>query len=219
VRERDVWARLPDSAREALASGWQTSVPAEASALHARWWQLETWLRSLAYAEMRARFGAGWLGQIPDKAAGHAQREAQLAYMPSPDGGVLLSYLDVFDLFNVLERHWDLFGHALIGQTVWRGRIRELRQIRHRIAHCRRPHPDDLGRVEQTLRDLEPGGVQAALAFNDREIPGTDLDDPVVDSWVRRAHPDARRLIDHAESSYDISFRLGFSCRPWADGY
>jgi hypothetical protein len=131
----------------------------------------------------------------------------------------LLSYLDVFDLFDVLERDWELFGHALIGQTVQCGRVSELRQIRHRIAHCRGPHPDDLGRIEQTLRDLEPGGLEAAVAFNDREIPGTDLDDPVVDGWIRRAHPDARRLIDHAESNYGISFRLGFSRRPWADSY
>jgi len=219
VRERDIWAQLPELPRNALVRGWQTGVPVQASALHARWWQLETWLRSLAYVELRERFGASWLGQIPEKAAGNARREAQLAYMPSPDAELLLSYLDVFDLFDLLERHWDLFSHALIDRTVWQGRVRELRQIRHRIAHCRRPHPDDLRRIEQTLRYLEPGGLRAALSFNDLEVPDGDLDDPVVEGWLRAAHRDARRLVAHAESSYDISFRLAFSHRPWADSY
>jgi Swt1-like HEPN len=219
VSERDIWAQLSALPRSALARSWQTGVPVQASALHARWWQLETWLRSLAYVELRARFGASWLGQIPEKAARHARQEAQLAYMPSPDAELLLSYLDVFDLFDLLERQWDLFSHALIDKTVWQGRVRELRQIRHRIAHCRRPHPDDLRRVEQTLRDLEPGGLRAAVSFNDREVPARDLDDPVVEGWLREAHPDARRLVAHAESSYDISFRLGFSRRPWAGSY
>ncbi len=217
--ERDIWTQLPTLPRNALARGWQTGVPVQASALHARWWQLETWLRSLAYVELRARFGASWLGQIPEKAAGNARREARLAYMPSPDAELLLNYLDVFDLFDLLERHWVLFSHALIDQTVWQGRITELRQIRHRIAHCRRPHPDDLRRIEQTLRDLEPGGLRAAMSFNDREVPDEDLDDPVVAGWLRAAHPDARRLVAHAESSYDISFRLAFSHRPWAISY
>ncbi len=85
-----------DAASNALTHGWQTGVPVQASALDARWWQLETWLRSLAYVELRARFGASWLDQIPKKVVGLAGREAQLAYMPSPDAELLVSYLDVF---------------------------------------------------------------------------------------------------------------------------
>jgi len=70
-------------------------VPGYASALHARWWQLETWLRSLAYVELRSKFGSSWTGRISQKALRYAQNEARLAYMPSPDAELLLAYLDV----------------------------------------------------------------------------------------------------------------------------
>jgi hypothetical protein len=36
-------------------------------------------------------------------------------------------------------------------------------RIRHRIGHVRRPHDDDLNRVEQALRDLEHGAFVARL--------------------------------------------------------
>jgi hypothetical protein len=58
-------------------------VPGYASALHARWWQLETWLRSLAYVELRSKFGSDWTKQISQKALRYAKNEARLAYMPS----------------------------------------------------------------------------------------------------------------------------------------
>jgi hypothetical protein len=46
---RSVWAGLPEPVRTSLGRAWSMGVPGYASALHARWWQLGTWLRSLAY--------------------------------------------------------------------------------------------------------------------------------------------------------------------------
>jgi len=55
------WTRQPIVSRAALAAAWQNHVPAEASALHARWWELETWLRTLVDIELKAKYGADWL--------------------------------------------------------------------------------------------------------------------------------------------------------------
>jgi hypothetical protein len=139
--------------------------------------------------------------------------------MPSPDAELLLSYLDVFDLFDLIDEHWDLFKASLIDKEVWPGRTKELRQIRHRIAHCRRPHVDDLSRIEQFMRDLEQGAFRAVTAFNDQAVPNSELDDPVVAGWRRCEHADARRLVEHAESNYEVYFSLAFSRRPWAEPY
>jgi HEPN superfamily Swt1-like protein len=213
------WGKLPAGTRNALAGAWRNYVPPEASALHARWCQFETWLRSLTYVELRAKYGGNWLNEIPNKARKFAQNEAKLAYMTSPDAELVLSYLDLTDLFNLVDQKWELFDDALIEHAAWTGRTKELRQIRHRIGHCRRPHADDLARVEQMLRDLEQGALRAVTSFNTHHRPDPDLADPVVAAWVREEHPTAQRLIAHAERNYDTSFRLHFSRRPWADPY
>jgi hypothetical protein len=136
--------------------------------------------------------------------------------MPSPDAELVLAYLDVYDLFDLIDEHWDLFEISLIDADVWHGRTKELRQIRHRIAHCRRPHIDDLSRIEQCLRDLEHGAFSAVTYFNNQTRPDPDLDDPVVVAWAREGHPDARRLIKHAAQNYEVYFRLAYSRRPWS---
>jgi hypothetical protein len=96
------------------------------------------------------------------------------------------------------------------------GRIDELRFIRNRLGHCRRPHKDDLGRVEQMLRDLETGSFTALSAFNQRYKPTDELEDQLVGAWVRNTHETASRLVSHAKNQYDTSFELTFSRRPWS---
>jgi hypothetical protein len=217
--EENVWDQLPEAARVSLSSSWSLGMPAQASAVHSRWWLLETWLRSLCYVELRAKYGQEWMSKIPSKTMNNAKKEAALAYMASSDSELVLSYLDVFDLFDLIESEWGIFECSLLDREVWHGRTKELRQIRHRSAHCRRPHVDELGRIEQTLRDLEKGAFHALSSFNNREVPVRTLDDPLVQLWMRDGHPTARRLIDHAESNYHVSFRLNFSRRPWAAPY
>ncbi|MEO1020738.1 MAG: hypothetical protein AAFY56_24135, partial [Pseudomonadota bacterium] len=101
--------------------------------------------------------------------------------------------------------------------NIWRGRVEELRHIRNRIGHCRRPHADDLGRLEQTLRDLEVGAFRALLAFNRQAPLDERRDDPMVDAWVCGGHEAANRLIDHADRQYETSFSLHWSRRPWSE--
>jgi hypothetical protein len=201
-----------------LRTAWRLGVPAEASALHARWWQLETWLRDLVYVELKAKHGVAWGRRLEPAATQRSTREATVAdYMPTADSHHVLAYLDIHPLFKLIEEtEWEILAHAFPPLDVWRGRADELQTIRNRIGHCRRPHVDDLARVEQTLRDLETGAFRSVAAFNRQSAPDHDLDDPLVASWVRREHIGARRLIDHCESQYDVRFRLRYSGRPWA---
>lgn len=216
ARRRTAWQKMRQDLRSSLESSWRNGVPPEASALHARWWQLESWLRDLVHLELRARDGQAWSGALATKAHRREQQDQKNAYMASPDAQATLAYMDVFDLCTVIDDNWNLFERMLIDQERWHGRLGELREIRNRIAHCRRPHDDDLARVEQTLRDLEHGTFLAVAHYNRRGSPLPELDDPLVKAWVGRTHETARRLIDHAELQYDTSFRLSFSRRPWA---
>lgn len=193
-------------------------MPPEATAVYARWWQLETWLRSLVYVERSARDGRAWAESLPSPVAKRAAADQRAAYMATSDATARLAYLDVGPLLDeVIRNDWDLYEGALIEKDVWEGRVLELKRIRNRIGHCRRPHGDDLGRLEQTLRDLEGGTYQAVAAYNRQMAPSRDLDDPVVDAWLRGCHEDARRLLDHADKQYGVRFRLACSRRPWAD--
>ncbi len=185
--------------------------------MYARWWQLETWLRSLVYVERSARDGRHWADSLPAVAAQREASDQQHGYMVTPDANARLAYLDVTPLFDdVIADDWDLYADALIDKDVWDGRVQELRRIRHRIGHCRRPHRDDLSRLEQTLRDIDAGAFRVVAAYNRQTAPPPDLEDPIVQAWVRGTHDDARRLLDHASTNYDVRFRLAYSRRPWA---
>lgn len=215
------WAALPPEIRRAIEAGWQDGMPPMASALYARWWQLETWLRSLIYVELRSALGSAWF-QAVSKAGSSESRQLvdrQFRYMATPDAQNRLAYTDASVLFRTTQEHWDFFEHALLAKNVWAGRIDELLAIRNRIGHCRRPHADDLVRLEQTLRDLENGAFVAASAFNRHWRPNEKWTDAVTDGWVRANHSDAMRLVEHAERQYETSFDLRFSRRPWAGSH
>lgn len=200
-----------------MSAAWRNGLRPEATAVYARWWQLETWLRELVYVERSARHGRSWADDLPPTAAHRESADREHGYMATPDATARLAYLDVGPLFELITDDWDLYSSALIDRAVWDGRVRELKRIRNRIGHCRRPHGDDLGRVEQTLRDLEGGTLGAVSSYNRQFHPQPELDDPVVEAWLREDHPDARRLVGHADRNYDVRFWLTYSRRPWSE--
>lgn len=192
-------------------------MPATASALYSRWWQLETWLRSLVYVEFRSAKGAAWGDTLPSTSADRQLKDEEYRHMPTPDAQDQLAYLDAGPLLQLTLDQWPLFRSYLPALKIWAGKIEELKAIRNRIGHCRRPHVDDLDRLEQTLRDLDGGAFLAMSSFNDQSRPSEEWSDVLVKDWIRRKHPTADRLIDHAERQYDTTFRLLLSRRPWAE--
>jgi hypothetical protein len=200
-----------DTALNAVAPSW---IPWRSLALYARWWQLETWLRELVYVELRARHGTAWGDQVK-AARGRQTEDAAFLHMSGADTENLLAYLDYSQLLDLIDRNWGIFAYALLEKRSWIGRQEELKRIRHRIGHVRRAHVDDLNRIEQTLRDLELGAFRACSSYNRQAMPDSDDDHPIVKGWIREEHPDAERLIDHADRNYDTRLRVRVSKRPW----
>jgi hypothetical protein len=200
-----------------IARAIGAGVPDRALATYARWWQLETWLRILVYLELMAAQGSAWAGVLSGRALGRWSRDSVNAYMRSPDSVSPLAYLDSGELLELVDRDdlWDLFEPGLVPRVRWRGLMDELMTVRRRSAHCRRPHAEDLGRIERALRDLELGARTVLEAFNEQgRIWGTK-DDGVAEAWVGRTHPAAQRLLTHAAMNRATEFELRTSRRPW----
>lgn len=204
------------------AAGSPVGPTADALVFFSRWWELETWLRQLVYVELRAEQGLRWsepvLTHLKRKKRGPATDDIN-SYMKSPDSESLLAYLDSWDLFDLIasEPVWRLVQPPLLDLDRWRVGADTVRHLRNRNTHCRRPHADDVDRLEQFLRDLEAGARVACTAFNQTSRVPDDLDDPVAEGWVRGSHQTADRLLKHADRQYQISFELSYSRRPWAD--
>ncbi len=218
--EDDVWTRDADSDRALRATTASDAgvLPARSVALYARWWQLETWLRELSYVELRALSGNAWTDPVK-VALARQNQDAFFTHMASADNDNPLAYLDYSQLLKVIDAHWDQIGYALIEHGSWDGRQEELKRIRHRIAHLRRPHSDDLARLEQTLRDLEFGAFRALASYSGGRVPSRiDPSDAVAVGWLDEQHPDARRLMGHGRREYDTLLLVRKSRRPWSDG-
>lgn len=211
-----LWKKLPGNVRDAITTAWSNGMPPLATAVHARWWQFETWVRSLVYVELRTALGSNWADALPKEAEARQQNDSDFQYMPTPDAQNRLAYADAHALSKLTIEHWPQFAPFLPAKSVWTGRIEELRAIRNRIGHCRRPHADDLGRLEQTLRDLEIGAFTATSSFNNQGPARREWTDAVTDGWTRAKHATADRLIVHAEKQYETTFELRYSRRPWA---
>jgi hypothetical protein len=213
-RQLESW--LESESYDALRAVVPSVMPAQSIALYARWWQLEAWLRELIYVELRALYGATWLDNLR-AASGRQMQDAAYKHMSTADSENPLAYLDYSQLLQVIGNHWDQFEYALLESGSWSGRQEELKRVRHRIGHIRKPHRDDLGRIEQTLRDLERGAFIACAAYNKRTIPRPEkFKDAMTAGWISAEHPTARRLIRHADTQYGVALKVELSRRPWA---
>jgi hypothetical protein len=217
--ERESWAdRAAETAIDAVVP-WH--MPARSLALYARWWQLENWLRQLAYTELRAAHGISWVTHVKTAAGRSAGRQAidsRYVHMASVDGDNPIAYLDYKELCRLITSNWELFDCALFDKESWEARQSELLQIRHRIGHMRRPHEDDLNRIEQILRDLERGTFITLASYNRRYVPDPRKNsDPITVAWIREEDSTAKDLINHAARQYEIQTEIEVSRRPWAE--
>jgi hypothetical protein len=93
------WAELPDEIRDAIAAPWEMGMPPSATALYGRWWQLETWLRSLVYVELRAAYGTKWVTTLPAYSEKRWLTDEAFGYTATPDAKAQLAYADARALF------------------------------------------------------------------------------------------------------------------------
>jgi hypothetical protein len=69
-------------------------------------------------------------------------------------------------------------------QKLWEAKLDEVSQIRHRVAHFRSTHADDLTRVVQLLREIDAGMFRFVSSYNAAQpaLPATS--DPVVAEFL-----------------------------------
>ena len=201
-----------------LVAAFERDVPPDALVVAARWWQLENYLRLLIYINLKGLLGGEWTTPLRQATGRHAQA-ASRSYMASADDGYLLAHLDVSALLDLISTYWQQCESGLgVPAAIWQGRIEEVKPIRHRIAHCRRPHADDVDRLEQLLRDIEPAAGATLRSYTRWWEPTySDDDDVIVRDWVDLDLPDAHRLVPHGHDNKGIHFSLMCSRLRWAE--
>lgn len=192
----------------------EEGVPASALIFFARWWRLESYLRDLVYTELRAHEGLRYAESLDPQARRRAEKDRVNEYIASADDDELLSYLDAGQLLDLISERWELFEESLLPKERWEPRLDELRSLRNRISHCRRPHSKDLPRLNMLLDDLELGAKRFFFFYNDSSCEFSQRD-PFAKAWVKGQHSQAS-LIKHARDDYWTRMHVRLSRRPWA---
>ena len=121
-------------------------------------WQLELWLRDVTHVEVRASH-ADWqdfrkkeIKRWPDTALSNDKKLSHMATAHESE----LSYLSFGQLCDFITSN-RLWIEYLPPFDNFNSRVEEVKTIRNRVAHCRRPHANDERRLDVFLRDLDPG--------------------------------------------------------------
>jgi len=149
---------------------------------YARLWQLETWLRQMVYIELRALAGDDWASRIQG-AEKPKEADKFLTHMPTPEENPL-SYAQLSELRRIISDDWRLFEPFLPPNNIWEAKLEEVAQVRHRVAHFRTGHRDDLQRVTQLLRDIDQGFWRFCTSYNHPRPVLPPSSDPVVEHFL-----------------------------------
>lgn len=191
---------------------------------YTRLWQLETWLRRMVYVELKAKYGALWDKHLRDNMHQRSRaNDEALTHMPS-SAATDISYLGLSGLVKTIDAEWDLFESYLKEKTIWDADLMEVEQIRHRVAHFRRGHRDDLARVTQLLRDIDKGCWMFCTSLNNIDpmyAPSNDSRDPVIYEYsylihwaqAHKANYQGPRRFGNIASKLEISIEV--NVRPW----
>jgi hypothetical protein len=188
---------------------------------YARLWQLETWLRELVYVQLRARAGDSWDGYV-QRAGRPKTNDKRLTHMPTAEEN-LLSYAQLSEVRTIIADSWSLFESYLPPQNLWEAKLDEVSQIRHRVAHFRSTHADDLARVVQLLRDIDAGMWRFCTSYNDpRPVLPPDKD-PVVAAFQRfecfpwtEVENNRWARLGHADPDQRLVLQVEVLSMPWA---
>lgn len=112
---------------------------------------LENQLRLFIERKLREIHGDQWIKCIPDDIAKKAEK------LKSSDGNFglgLLNYMQFGHLTLVIGKNWEIFKETFKSPTGVVGRLNELEEIRHKIAHCRMLSNDDLNKLELFHKEI-----------------------------------------------------------------
>jgi hypothetical protein len=109
-------------------------------------------------------------------------------------------------------------------QKQWDSKLEEIMQIRHRVAHFRTGHHDDLARVLQLLRDLDQGFWRFCTSYNDSHPVLPQSDDAVTSHflqfdpfpWGQFGDDNTWARFGFADPTARLGMTIEVLCRPWA---
>ncbi len=189
---------------------------------YSRLWQMEIWLRRMVYVELRALLGDDWATKIRgDKAEWPLKEDKRLTHMPTPEEDPL-SYVQLSKLRRIVHENWRLFEPFLPPEKIWDAKMDEVAQIRHRVAHFRSGHEDDLQRVVQLLRDVDQGFWRFCTSYNNAKSVLPQSGDPVVAHflpydllpWVE-VEKNSWARVGSVDPTAVFGMTVETICRPW----
>lgn len=199
-----------------------TEVPEDALRIYARLWQFETWLRQMVYVELRALRGDKWGDGLPAD-PGSRRADKRLTHMPTAELNAL-SYSQLSQLLKLIEDDWDCFSVYFPPQSLWKAKLEEIAQIRHRVAHFRAGHVDDHARLLQFLRDIDKGFWQFCTSYNDPSPVLPQSDDRLTEHFIaldplplRQMSGGAWARVGHVDKSEPVGMTIETLRRSWAE--
>jgi hypothetical protein len=121
----------------------------------------------MVYVELRT-FEKDWENYLPkEKSEYPRSKDKRLTHMATAQES-LLAYLTFRDLWDIIlgDKFWDCFSVYFPPKDILKGKVEEMSQIRHRVAHFRMPHQDDLRRTELFLRDIDQTFWKFCTSYN-----------------------------------------------------
>ena len=132
------------------------------------------------------------------------------------------SYILFSQLQRTISRRWTLFREYLPPKDIWRAKLSEIDQIRNRVAHFRRGHPDDINRVRQLLRDVDHGFWRFCTSYNDDRPITPVKNDPVAREFAAldpfpwsEVEPNQYARFGRAPPDLVMSVTVEVLRRPW----
>jgi hypothetical protein len=150
-------------------------VPTSAERLFRMCWQLENWLRTIVYVELRAH-RIDWENPIRTQVKNWPPQslasDKRLHHMVTPHKAAL-SYLTFGQLWDVIssEESWKLFAPYFPPKENVEIKISEVKRIRNPTAHFREPHFLDFDRLKLFIGDMEPGIRRFCSRYTQEKIP------------------------------------------------
>lgn len=196
-------------------------VPKHALETYGRLWQLETWLRRMVYVELRALLGDNWAQVLPPLARSFEADKA-LRHMPTPEMDAL-SYSTISKLTEAIGKHWNCFECYFPPKDLLDAKLKEVFQIRNRVAHFRLGHADDYPRVLQFLRDIDLGFWNFCTSYNNAQPILPQTRDKVTEHLLHldplpwgEIKPREWARVGFVDKSIVVGVTVNVQCRPWA---
>ncbi|WP_438032049.1 hypothetical protein [Sorangium sp. So ce204] len=168
-------------------------VPSAALRLYRLSWQLEVWLRTLVYVELRAarlEWGELLKPHVQEWPPQPQAGEAGVSHVAASDLWALSS-LSFHDLARVIlgPSNWPLFSPYFPPRRNTEVKMEEIGTVRDRVVQFREPQAQDESRLKLFLQEWDPGLQRFCSRYTTGKVPRGPIDDPVTEylsaKWSR----------------------------------